>query len=217
MPSRPQNPPNKKKPAAKAKPKPPAKPSAKPPAKPPATPPPAPAPPPPAPPAKPLIGTLRYVLTPEAESSPVRQRIVDGMNAAIEMYNQNAPFDGEIAVHYDAGVGTAEASGNRITFGGMTGYRVSLHEIAHVMGIGLHGAWWSPQCRDCDNMVWTGPRGVATLWAFDGPNAVLHADTLHFWNYGLNWDEDLTPGADVRHVACVWAMVQDMKAVTPNS
>ncbi len=25
-------------------------------------------------------------------------------------------------------------------------------------------------------MVWTGPRGVATLWAFDGPNAILHAD-----------------------------------------
>jgi hypothetical protein len=133
------------------------------------------------------------------------------------MYNQNAPFDGEIAVHYDSGVPTAEASGNRITFGGMTGYRVSLHEIAHVMGIGLHGAWWSPQCRDCDAMVWTGPRGVATLWAFDGPNAVLHADTLHFWNYGLNNDSELTPGADVRHVACVWAMVQDMKAVNPNS
>jgi hypothetical protein len=158
----------------------------------------------------PIIGSLRYILTPEAETSPVRDAIVAGMDAAIDTYNRNAPFEGCIEVHYDSSVGTAEACGQRITFGGMVGYRVSLHEIAHVMGIGTTGAWWNPACRNTEEMMWIGKRATDLVREYTG-SPELHADNLHFWPFGLNWDTDLTPYADTRHVRVVYAMVQDMR------
>jgi hypothetical protein len=166
----------------------------------------------PIPAPNPIIGSLGYVLTPEAETSPVRAQIVSGMDAAIDTYNRNAPFEGRIEVHYDPSVATAEACGQRITFGGMVGYRVSLHEIAHVMGVGTAGAWGNPACRDVESMMWVGKRGTDLVREYTG-SPELHADNLHFWPFGLNWDTDLTPYADTRHVRVVWAMVQDMRAV----
>lgn len=158
----------------------------------------------------PLIGSITYTLTPEAQNSPLRSEIVDGMDAAVDTYNRYAKFDTRITAHYDANVPTAEASGDTITFGSMVGYRVSLHEIAHVLGVGTRGGWWSSKCHAWDEMVWVGRRGLAKIKEFDGPDAVLHADSLHFWNYGLNWQQDLTPDADWKHVEVVDAMVSDM-------
>lgn len=161
-------------------------------------------------PKPPLIGTMTYTLTPEAQNSPLRSEIVDGMDAAVDTYNRYAKFDTRITVHYDANVPTAEASGHTITFGSMVGYRVSLHEIAHVLGVGTRGGWWSSKVHAWEEMVWVGRRGLAKIQEFDGPDAVLHADGLHFWNYGLNWQEDLVEDADWRHVEVVDAMVSDM-------
>jgi len=31
---------------------------------------------------------------------------------------------------------------------------------------------------------WTGKEGKKLLQELDGPNAVLYADTMHFWPYG---------------------------------
>jgi hypothetical protein len=172
---------------------------------------------PPAPPAQPaprpkppLIGSITYTLTVEAENSLLRSEIVDGMDAAIDTYNRYSNFNTHITAHYDSNVPTAEASGTTITFGSMVGYRVSLHEIAHVLGIGTRGGWWSSKVHAWDEMVWVGRRGIAKIQELDGPDAVLHADGLHFWNYGLNWQQDLVGDADWKHVEVVDAMVSDM-------
>jgi hypothetical protein len=153
---------------------------------------------------------MTYTLTPEAESSPLRSEIVDGMDAAIDIYNRYSNFDTRITAHYDPGVSTAQASGTTITFGSMVGYRVSLHEIAHVLGVGTRGGWWSSKVHAWDEMVWVGRRGIAKIQEFDGSDAVLHADGLHFWNYGLNWQDELVEDADWKHVEIVDAMVRDM-------
>lgn len=68
--------------------------------------------PPPAPkPKPPLIGTMTYELTPEAQNSPLRSEIVDGMDDAVDTYNRYAKFNTHITAHYDSNVPTAEASG----------------------------------------------------------------------------------------------------------
>jgi len=153
---------------------------------------------------------MTYTMTPEAENSPLRSEIVDGMDAAVDTYNRYSNFNTHITAHYDSNVPTAEASGTTITFGNMVGYRVSLHEIAHVLGVGTRGGWWSSKVHAWDEMVWVGRRGIAKIKEFDGSDAVLHADGLHFWNYGLNWQHDLVEDADWRHVEVVDAMVSDM-------
>ncbi len=62
------------------------------------------------------------------------------------------------------------------------------------------------------NGQWTGSNAVATLRALTGdPNAVLHADSQHFWPYGLNQPSEVTSQDDyVRHVTIVVALRQDM-------
>jgi hypothetical protein len=42
--------------------------------------------------------------------------------------------------------------------------------------------------------------------------ALMQSSTAMVWNYGLNYDFELTPGADIRHVALVKALVDDMKS-----
>lgn len=160
-------------------------------------------------------GTISWTLTPEAEVSARRQDIIDGISKAVDMYNTYASFSQSVIVHYDSSVGTAHANGNTITFGNMFGYRVSLHEIAHVMGVGTRAEWNSNQ----NNGIWTGSKANELIKKLDGSDAVIHCDNLHFWSSpsgrsgGLNYDSELTPGADIRHVALVQALVDDMNSV----
>ena len=159
-------------------------------------------------------GTISWTLTPEAESSEYKQQIVDGISKAVDTYNKYASFSQSVIVNYDSSVPTAHASGTTITFGNMFGYRVSLHELGHVVGIGTRPEWTSLQ----NNGVWTGANACTLIKKLDGPDAVIQCDNLHFWSSpsgrsgGLNYDSELTPGADIRHVALVQALVDDMNS-----
>ena len=157
-------------------------------------------------------GTMSWTLTPEAESSPFKSQIVDGISKAVDTYNKYASFTQSVIVHYDSSVPTAHANGNVITYGNMFGYRVSLHELGHAVGgVGTRSEWTSLQ----NNGVWTGANACTLIKKFDGPDAVIHCDNLHFWgplSGGLNYDSELTPGADIRHVALVQALVDDMNS-----
>jgi elongation factor P hydroxylase len=148
---------------------------------------------------------LTYTTTPEAR----RPDIVLAIERALKTYNAGANFSGNIDVHYDSNVPTAHTEGyrGRIVFGGTISYRIALHEIAHWVGIGTHGAWWN--YRD-EHGVWTGPKATAKIKQFQGPDAVIHVDNLHFWDYGMNYESELTRGADKRHVAIVRSLVADM-------
>ena len=157
-------------------------------------------------------GTISWTLTPEAESSPFKSQIVDGISKAVDTYNKYASFTQSVIVHYDSSVPTAHANGNVITYGNMFGYRVSLHELGHAVGgVGTRPEWTTNQ----SNGVWTGANACTLIKKFDGPDAVIHCDNLHFWgplSGGLNYDSELTPGADIRHVALVNALCEDMNS-----
>ncbi len=136
-----------------------------------------------------------------------RQQIVEAMDSAVALYNQMGEFDKQVTARYNPGTPTADGNYNgNIRFGGQIGKRVALHELGHVMGIGTHPKW--------DAFVvegkWTGAYALAQLRAFDGPDAVLHADRQHFWPYGLNFDRESSPENDRRHVLMVAAFRRDL-------
>lgn len=57
--------------------------------------------------------------------------------------------------------------------------------------------------------------GAETSWRgrrflSDGEDATLSADRMHFWPYGLNFDNESSKENDVRHVKRVAALRKDM-------
>lgn len=153
-------------------------------------------------------GSLTYTATAAAR----RPDIIQAVERALRTYNIHADFSGNIHVDYDPNVPTAHTAGfnGTITFGGMISYRTALHEIAHWVGVGTHGKWWDPGCRDTEKNVWVGPKACAKIKEFQGADAVVHADQLHFWDFGLNYESELTNDADRKHVLIVKALVDDM-------
>jgi hypothetical protein len=160
---------------------------------------------------RPKIGNVTYHLTPEAHNAPsdIKAQIQAGMDAACLTYSQYTPLVADIKVHYDPTVPTAHVDWTRmLTFGNMFGYRTSLHEIAHAVGVGTDGRWTSY----VNEGRWTGARATGVLRDIDGPDAVLYADSIHFWPYGLNYENELTRDADTRHARIVYAMITDMNS-----
>ncbi len=160
-------------------------------------------------PAEPVVflGSLTYTASEDAR----RPDIIQAIEKALRTYNTYANFSGNVDVHYDPNVATAHTEGyrGRIVFGGMISYRTALHELAHYVGCGTRSEWTTNQ----SNGVWTGANASELIKKLDGPDAVIHCDNLHFWgplSGGLNYDSELTPGADIRHVALVQALVDDM-------
>ena len=154
-----------------------------------------------------LIGSLTYT----ASEAARRPDIIQAVERALKTYNTHANFSGCIHIDYDENVPTAHTVGYRgpVVFGGMISYRTALHEFAHYVGVGTHGTWMN----FVNDGRWTGEKACAKLKEFDGPDAVLHADTLHFWgpsSGGLNYESELTQDADRRHVLLVRALADDM-------
>lgn len=152
---------------------------------------------------------LSYELSNAAKTcdDKIRQRIVNAMDAAIATYNANGSFDKHLTANYSPGTPTAEGNvDGYITFGGQIGTRTAMHEIAHTLGIGTTDQW--------RNLVkdgkWTGPNAIRQLREFDGPSAELHADRMHFWPYGLNYENEGGEQNMLRHVKMVAALRLDM-------
>jgi hypothetical protein len=142
-----------------------------------------------------------------------RRRIVEAMDAAVLLYNQMGEFQKDVRVSYNPATPTADGNYNgSIRFGGQIGKRTALHELGHVLGVGTHPKWRS----FIVDGKWTGAYALAQLRAFDGPDAVLHADRQHFWPYGLNFDRESSPENDRRHVLMVAAFQRDLQIVNGN-
>lgn len=154
-------------------------------------------------------GQITYKLSGGSEKWPEdrKKRIVDAMNAAVDFLNANANFKKELTANNSPGTPTADANWSGwINWGGSINRRVAIHEIAHTLGIGTHENWG----KNIKDGLWTGKAGVAQIKAFDGPDAVLHADRQHFWPYGLNQDHESSKENDLRHIKMVEAMRKDM-------
>lgn len=154
-------------------------------------------------------GEIRYKLSGGSEKWPEdrRKAIVAAMDAAVEFYNQHADFKKELTANNSPGTPTADANySGWINWGGSISRRVALHEISHTLGIGTHENWG----KNIKDGKWTGKHALEQLREFDGKDAVLSADRMHFWPYGLNFDNESDKVKDLRHVKMVEAMRKDM-------
>lgn len=154
-------------------------------------------------------GSITYTLSGGSEKWPEdrKKRIVDAMDQAIGFLNKHGDFKKAVIANNSPGTPTADANwGGWINWGGSINRRVAIHEIAHTLGIGTHENWG----KNIKDGKWIGKYGVAQIQEFDGKDAVLHADRMHFWPYGLNQDHESSKENDLRHVKMVDAMRKDM-------
>lgn len=153
---------------------------------------------------------ITYTLNnPESWPADVRERITKAMDEATELYNKygDGKFTKKLWISYNPGVPTADGNYNgSIRFGSMINTRTAMHEIAHTLGIGQHQRYQELM----QDHQWTGRRAIRQLQQFDGKDAVLKGDGMHFWPYGLNYDTEDGKKERERHVLMVYAMVRDM-------
>ena len=152
---------------------------------------------------------MKYKLSAGSEKWPEdrRKRITEAMDAAVECYKRKGAFQKDPTANDSPGTPTADANYDGwINFGGSINRRVALHEIGHTLGIGTHANWQA----NIKDGKWTGKHALEQLREFDGKDAVLHADRMHFWPYGLNFDNESSKENDLRHVLMVAAMRKDM-------
>ncbi len=158
---------------------------------------------------KELQGPLTYGLSDGSDKWPAdrRKMIVKAMDQAVAFINRHGKFKKHVTAHNSPGTPTADANYDGwINWGGTINRRVALHEIAHTLGIGTHPEWH----EHVEDGKWTGKHAVAQLKEFDGPDAVLHADRMHFWPYGLNFDNESSRTNDLRFLKMVEAFRKDM-------
>lgn len=150
------------------------------------------------------IGQLTWSLDTDV-SDDIRARITDSMDWTINHTNTLGDYTGNVSVTYHPGTPTAEAGYRwRIQFGGSIGRRVALHEMAHWLGSGTYSEWG----RYMVDGRWTGAITNARIKAFDGPDAVQWGDRIHFWPYGLNYDNEFQETQ--RNVQLVSSQLGDM-------
>jgi len=152
---------------------------------------------------------LGYILPDGSENwdPKRREQIVAAMDAAVKLYNQHGTFKKRLWANNSPGTPTADANYEGwINFGGSRNTRVALHEISHTLGVGTHPNWQ----KNIKDGKWTGEHALKQLREFDGPEATLSADRMHFWPYGLNFDNESSPENDIRHVKMVAALRKDM-------
>lgn len=156
-----------------------------------------------------LKGPLTYRLSDGWEKWPEdrRRAITDAMDAAVAFLNEHGDFKKAVIANNSPGTPTADANWDGwINWGGTINRRVALHEIAHTLGVGTHRRWR----ENIKDGKWTGEHALRQLREFDGPEAVLFADRMHFWPYGLNFDKESSPQSDLRFVKMVKALRKDM-------
>ncbi len=159
---------------------------------------------------------LRYTLQRDPHPTPAQldayQHITDAMDRAVRFYEKyTVGITKTDTVFLDPAEETAEGNINgNIQFGPRDiSLRTALHEISHTVGIGTTTQYH----RLTVNGQFTGKHALAQLRAITGDDhAVLHADTWHFWPYGLN-----NPGEDhsiwdyIHHCQMVSAILQDLR------
>ncbi len=154
-------------------------------------------------------GSIAYKLSGGSDKWPEdrKKNIIAAMDAGVEFYNKNANFKKDLTANNSPGTPTADSNYDGwINWGGSISRRVAIHEIAHTLGIGTHPNWG----KNIKDGKWIGKNAIEQLREFDGKDAVLHADRMHFWPYGLNFDNESDKEKDLRHVKMVIAMRKDM-------
>jgi hypothetical protein len=137
-------------------------------------------------------------------------RIAQAMNDAIARYNKgNSWSQRELTVEYNPAVPTADANINgHIRFGANAGHQdeqTALHEIAHTYGIGTSSTWSSL----IQEGLIVSPNVARLVQFYDGDDAKINAGGIHFWPYGLNYQNEYSEVNATRHVEIISAFVLD--------
>lgn len=154
--------------------------------------------------------TLHRPKEPTAKEQTLFDQIDKSTQAAVGYYNRYTRLQKHLTVTYNSGVPTADGNINgSIRIGGLRNTRVLLHEIGHCMGVGQHRNWGKLRVRG----LWQGEHANKLLQEMtNDPNAQLNGDRMHFWPYGLNYDNEVKSEEDlIRHAKLVEAMVTDME------
>jgi len=163
----------------------------------------------------PASGHVSYTLTknanPTADEQQAYALITEAMDKAVDYYNCYTGITKATTVTYVPSVDTADGNSNgSIRFGGKEymEYITAMHEIAHTVGIGTASQWPSHVV----NGIFTGEQATAKLRELTGiADDQVHADTQHFWPYGLNYTSEVKSEADViNHCYIVVAIRADM-------
>ena len=163
-----------------------------------------------------LTYTLAVAPSPTADQADAYNVITCAMDMAVAYYNCYANITGSVRVSYDTGVTTADGNINgSIRFGASRSYMqcaTAMHEIAHTQGIGTAPQW----AAHVSGGLFVGANAAAQLQAINSTLATplytaIHADSMHFWPYGLNYESEAT-GTDilVDHCKIVVAIRKDL-------
>ncbi|HYQ03932.1 MAG TPA: hypothetical protein VER96_34905 [Polyangiaceae bacterium] len=160
--------------------------------------------------------TLAKSASPTATEQTAYDKIKTAMDKAITYYDCYTSITKSLNVSYVPSVETADGNINgSIRFGSNTtymDYRSAMHEIAHTVGVGQASNWGS----FVSNGLFTGERAAAQLNAINATLSKplyteLHADTQHFWPYGINQQSEVKSEADlIFHCEMVVAIRADL-------
>jgi hypothetical protein len=155
--------------------------------------------------------TLARASNPTADQLSAYDAITTAMNQALTVYNCYANVTKALTISYDPSVATADGNANgSIQFGARSSMQqiTAMHEIGHTLGVGTASGWTSR----ISGGVWTGANATNELRAITGDQtAVVHADSQHFWPYGLNYTSEVTSSNDlVIHIKIVMALRRDL-------
>lgn len=155
-----------------------------------------------------LTYTLVKSAAPTADETDAYARITSAMDAGIARYVAlGSQAFHTLTVKYNTGVPTADANiDGQIQFGASRDFMTectALHEIAHTLGVSTWKGW----ADTCAGSQW--PQANALLKTFDGDGATITYGGLHFWPYGLNYEQEMSDEAADRHVQIVNAMIND--------
>lgn len=169
----------------------------------------------------PYSGHVSYTLSrasnPNSEEQAAYGLITTAMDKAIEYYNCYTNIVKNLNVQYVPSVSTADANINgSLRFGQdktYMDYRTAMHEIAHSAGIGTASNWSSLVSSD---KLFKGASALAELQAINATLAKpeyteVHADSQHFWPYGINYQSEVKSEADLLfHCRMVMAIRKDL-------
>ncbi|MDC0677326.1 hypothetical protein [Sorangium atrum] len=154
--------------------------------------------------------TLAKVASPTAEEQSAYDKITSAMDEALSYYNCHTSIEKRLSVSYVPSVATADGNVNgSIRFGATSSmnYITAMHEIGHTVGVGSRefGAL-------VVDGVFRGEAATRQLRAITGNESdVVHADTQHFWPYGLNYTTEVKTTDDlVNHCKIVVAIREDI-------
>jgi len=160
--------------------------------------------------------TLAKSASPTATEQAAYDKIKTAMDKAITYYDCYTNITKHENVSYVPSVETADGNINgSIRFGSNTtymDYRSAMHEIAHTVGVGQASNWGS----FLSNGLFTGSHAQAQLEAINAKlqkplYTEVHADTQHFWPYGINQQSEVKGEADlIAHCQMVVAIREDL-------